>query len=182
MAALDASDGGDFRGSGPDNGAVRLAAQSSPGSPCSASGGDSLYRAEITGGIVTTCPVLLNDVLPSKTGQNPAPTAQAVGDRCTSLKPAGSIVTLHRRRHAHAGEPGSCQLVLLPVVVDASTGAPSWPTAGSGDVRVVGLSWWVVTAVTQGGKEVDAVYVGDAATDSSAAGPLPGACHAQLTG
>jgi len=90
---------------GPDNGAVRLAAQSSPGFPCSASGGDSLYRAEITGGIVTTCPVQLNDVLTTKN-----------------------------------------------------------------------------TAVTQGGKEVDAVYVGDAPTDASAAGPLQGAYHAELTG
>jgi hypothetical protein len=47
---------------------------------------------------------------------------------------------------------------------------------------VVGFSWWVVTAVTQGGKEVDAVYVGDAPTDASAAGPLQGAYHAQLAG
>jgi hypothetical protein len=67
-------------------------------------------------------------------------------------------------------------------VVDASNGASTWPTAGSGDVRVVGFSWWVVTAVTQGGKEVDAVYVGDAPTDASAAGPLQGAYHAQLAG
>jgi hypothetical protein len=67
-------------------------------------------------------------------------------------------------------------------VVDASNGASTWPTAGSGDVRVVGFSWWVVTAVTQGGKEVDAVYVGDAPVTSSAGATLPSAYTAQLTG
>jgi Flp pilus assembly protein TadG len=167
---------------GPNNGAVRLAAQSSPGSPCSASGGDSLYRAEIAGGSVTTCPVQLNDVLTTKTGQNAGPTTQGVGDRCTSLQPASSIVTFTADGTPTLLQPDSCQLVLLPVVVDASTGAPTWPTTGSGDVKVVGFSWWVVTAVTQGGKEVDAVYIGNAPTDPSAAGPLPSAYHAQLTG
>ena len=40
----------------------------------------------------------------------------------------------------------------------------------------------MITAVLQGGKEVDAMYVGDAPTDPFAGGTLSGAFQAQLTG
>jgi hypothetical protein len=87
---------------------------------------------------------------------------------------AGSQVTLR--------DPTSCQLVLLPVVVNTQNGSSTFPATGSGTVTVVGFSWWIVTAVKQGGKEVDAVYVGPAPTDPNAQSSLPSAYQARLTG
>ncbi|HET6850021.1 MAG TPA: pilus assembly protein TadG-related protein [Gaiellales bacterium] len=173
---------------GPNNGALRLPAWDTGSSTCSTSGlsggGASLYAAEVSGG-VTVCPVKINDVLGTKTGQNSGPTTQAVTDRCggAALQPVSSIVSFPAGGTPNLLKPASCQVVLLPLVVDANTGNPVWPTTGSGNVRVVGFSWWVVSAVKNGGKEVDAVYVGDAPiTATTSGGSLPAAYTAQLTG
>jgi Flp pilus assembly protein TadG len=173
--------------SGPNNGALRLAAWDTASATCTTGsanglGGSALYRAEIGGGVLTTCPVFLGDRIYTEPGQNTGPTTQGVTSRCGStLQPVSNIVSFSASLAPTLLQPGSCQLVLLPVVVDDSTGASTWPT-GIGPVRVVGFSWWVITAVLQGGKEVDAVYVGDAPVTSSAVGSLPSAYTAQLTG
>lgn len=173
--------------SGPNNGALRLPGWDTASSTCTTGsvnglGGASLYRAEVGGGVITTCPVLVNDVLQTKTGQNTGPTTQGVTNRCGNiLQPATTIASFPSMGTPSILQPASCQLVLLPVVVDANTGASTWPKTGSGDVRVVGFSWWVITAVLQGGKEVDAVYVGDAPVTAGAPGSLPAAYTAQLT-
>jgi Flp pilus assembly protein TadG len=174
---------------GPNNGALRLAGWDTGSGTCSAStvnglGGASLYAAEIGGG-VTVCPIKVNDVIATKTGKNSGPTTQAMTDRCAgaNLEPASSVVSFTANGTPTLVEPASCQLVLLPTVVDADTGNPVWPVQGSGQVRVVGFSWWVVSAVVNNGKEVDAVYVGDAPISISSQGnTLPGAYTAQLTG
>ena len=79
-------------------------------------------------------------------------------------------------------QPASCQLVLLPIVEDASNGAAVWPTQGHTGVRVIGFSWWVISKVISPGNQVDAVYVGAAETDPNAGGSLPPAYSTQLTG
>jgi Flp pilus assembly protein TadG len=173
--------------SGPNNGALRLAAWDTASATCTTGsanglGGAALYSAEIGGGVLTTCPVLVNDVVSTKTGQNTGPTSQGVTTRCGALQPVSTIVSFAASGNPTLVRPGSCQLVLLPTVVDASSGASTWPKTGSGDVRVVGFSWWVISAVLQGGKEVDAVYVGDAPVTSSAGATLPSAYTTQLTG
>ena len=173
--------------SGPNNGALRLPAWDTSSTQCTTGsvngvGGSALYTAEVAGGVVTTCPVKLNDVLGTKTGQNTGPTTQGVASRCNGLQSPSSIVTFSANGTPTLQQPGSCQLVLLPVVVDANTGASSWPKTGNGDVRVVSFSWWVISAVLQGGKEVDAVYVGEAPVDPTSGSPLPAAFQAQLTG
>jgi Flp pilus assembly protein TadG len=173
---------------GPNNGALRLPGWDTATSTCSATsanglGGAALYTAEITTGVVTTCPVLLNQVLGTKTGQNAGPTTQGVTSRCRpSLQSPSAIVSFNASGTPTLIQPGSCQLVLLPVVVDAVTGASVWPQTGSRDMRVVGFSWWVISAVVGQGQEVDAVYVGDAPVTSSAGATLPSAYTAQLTG
>jgi Flp pilus assembly protein TadG len=169
---------------GPNNGALRLAAWDVSSKTCSASGGANLYAAEVSGA-VTVCPVKVNDVIGTKTGQNSGPTTQAVTDRCggAALQPVSTIASFPGSGSPSLLKPASCQVVLLPLVIDATTSNAVWPTTGSGNVRVVGFSWWVVSAVKNGGKEVDAVYVGDAPITSSSSGnTLPAAYTAQLTG
>jgi Flp pilus assembly protein TadG len=164
--------------SGPNNGSISLPAWD--GTSCSLSNGASLYRAEIDGS-ASTCLVKLNDVIDTKSGQNTGPTTQGVGSRCGTLKPASTIVSFAANGTPTLLQPASCQLVLLPTVLDNASSLPVWPS-GNGKVKVVGFSWWVITAVLQGGKEVDAVYVGDAPTDPFSGGALSGAFQAQLTG
>ena len=173
--------------SGPNNGALRLAAWDDGSAQCSSStangyGGASLYQAEVTGGLLTTCPVKVGDVIATKTGQNTGPTQSGVSARCPTLVSPTSVVSFPGIGSPSILQPASCQLVLLPTVVDDSTGNPVWPKSGSQDIRVTGFSWWVISAVAQGGKEVDAVYVGPAPITSSSQGSLPSAYQAQLTG
>ena len=47
---------------------------------------------------------------------------------------------------------------------------------------MVGFSWWVIKDYANGGKIVDAVYVGPAQTDPNPTNSLPSAYHPQLTG
>ena len=51
-----------------------------------------------------------------------------------------------------------------------------------GQVKVVSFSWWILKDYTNGGKVVDAVYVGAAQTDPSLGNTLPPAYIPQLTG
>ena len=173
--------------SGPNFGSIRLPAWDTASQTCTTGGvtggGANLYASEVSGS-VTVCPVKIDDVIATKTGGNSGPTTQAVSDRCggAALQPASAIASFPAMGSPNLLKPASCQVVLLPVVVDASNGNPAWPTTGSGDVRVVAFSWWVVTAVKNQGKEVDAVYVGDAPiTATSSGSSLPGAYTAQLT-
>jgi Flp pilus assembly protein TadG len=164
--------------SGPNTGSISLPAWN--GTSCGLSSGASLYRDEIDGS-AGTCLVKLNDVIDTKSGQNTGPTTQGVNSRCGTLKPASTIVSFAANGTPTLLQPASCQLVLLPTVLDYPSSLPVWP-GGGGQVKVVGFSWWVITAVLQGGKEVDAMYVGDAPTDPFAGGALSGAFQAQLTG
>jgi len=170
-------------GSTANNGSLRLAAWDSSTQTCVGdNGGAAIYNAEITGGQISTCPVKVGDLEPVKTGVQAGPTRQAVDARCPSMQPASSVVTFPGVGTPTILQPASCQFVLLPTVVDDSTGLPSWPTGGNGNMRVTGFSWWVITGYQQSGKEVDAVYVGVAPITASTAGGLPAAYVAQLTG
>jgi Flp pilus assembly protein TadG len=167
--------------SGPNNGSIRLPAWDASKNTCADNGGSSTYTQEIAGS-VSACLVQLDQVVQTKTGQNTGPTTSGVGTRCGSLNAVSSIVSFGGMGQVNLIQPDSCQLVLLPVVEDANTQAAVWPTKGSGDVRVVGFSWWVIKQVVSGGKEVDAVYVGPANTDPTAGGSLAPAYSTQLTG
>jgi Flp pilus assembly protein TadG len=166
---------------GPNNGAIRLPAWDSSSASCVDSGGSSLYRDELAGTAVA-CMLALDQVVKTNTGQNTGPTTQGVSSRCGSLQPASSIVSFGGMGQVTLIQPASCQLVLLPLVEDASNGAAVWPIQGSADVRVIGFSWWVISKVVAPGNQVDAVYVGPAETDPTAGGSLPPAYSTQLTG
>jgi hypothetical protein len=171
-----------IKGDTANNGSIRLPAWDTSSMQCVGdNGGASIYDAEITGGQITTCPVRVGDVFPTKPGVSAGPTQQAFNARCPSPQPASSIVSFPGAGTPTILQPSSCQLVLLPTVLDDQTSLPVWPQ-GQGDVRVVSFSWWVLTGVQQGGKEVDAVYVGVAPITATTANGLPSAYDAQLTG
>jgi len=172
--------------SGPNNGAVRLPAWDTATSACTTGnvnglGGAQLYQAQITGGIVTTCPIIVNQVLDTKTGQNTGPTSAGIDARCSPLQAPSTIATFNGGGVTLL-QPNSCQLVLLPVVINNQDGSNNWPGQGSGQVKVVSFSWWIIKDYTNGGKIVDAVYVGAAQTDPSVGNTLPPAYIPQLTG
>jgi hypothetical protein len=171
--------------SGPNNGAVRLPAWDTATSVCTTGnvnglGGAQLYQAQITGGIVTTCPITVNQVIDTKTGQNTGPTSAGIDARCSPLQAPSTIATFNGG--VTLLQPNSCQLVLLPVVINNQDGSNNWPGQGSGQVKVVSFSWWILKDYTSGGKIVDAVYVGPAQTDPSLGDTLPPAYIPQLTG
>jgi len=172
--------------SGPNNGAVRLPAWDTATSACTTGnvnglGGAQLYQAQITGGVVTTCPIIVNQVLDTKTGQNTGPTSAGIDARCSPLQAPGTIATFNSGGVTLL-QPNSCQLVLLPVVINNQDGSNTWPPQGAGQVKVVSFSWWIIKDYTNGGKIVDAVYVGAAQTDPSVGNTLPPAYVPQLTG
>ena len=172
--------------SGPNNGAVRLPAWDTGTSACTTGnvnglGGAQLYQAQITGGVVTTCPIIVNQVLDTKTGQNTGPTSAGIDARCSPLQAPGTIATFNSGGVTLL-QPNSCQLVLLPVVINNQDGSNTWPPQGAGQVKVVSFSWWIIKDYTNGGKIVDAVYVGAAQTDPSVGNTLPPAYVPQLTG
>ncbi len=166
---------------GPNNGAIRLPTWDVSSSTCRDAGGSALYRSEIDG-TVAPCALQLQQVVATDTGVNAGPTTQGVNGRCATLQSPSSIVSFGGLGQVDILQPASCQLVLLPVVEDAVTGAATWPIKGSGGVRVVGFSWWVISKVVSPGNEVDGVYVGVANADPSAGGSLPPAYVSQLTG
>ena len=164
---------------GPNNGAIRLPGWD--GTSCSDPGGSSLYRNELAG-TTTPCMLALDQVIKTDTGQNTGPTTQGVNNRCGSLQPTSSIVRFGGLGQVTVLQPASCQLVLLPLVEDASNGTAVWPTQGNAGVRVMGFSWWVISSVVAPGNQVDAVYLGPAEPDHNAGGSLPPAYSTQLTG
>ena len=171
--------------SGPNNGAVRLPAWDTASSACTTGnvnglGGASLYQAQITSGIVTTCPIIVNQVIDTKTGNNTGPTSAGIDARCNPLQFPSSIATFNSG--VTLLQPNSCQLMLLPVVINNQDGSNNWPGQGSGQVKVISFSWWILKDYTNGGKVVDAVYVGAAPTDPSLGSTLPPAYIPQLTG
>ena len=171
--------------SGPNNGAVRLPAWDTATSTCTTGnvnglGGASLYQAQITGGVVITCPLTINQVISTKTGQNTGPTSAGIDARCSPLQAPSTIATFGSG--VTLLQPNSCQLVLLPVVINNQDGSNNWPGQGSGQVKVVSFSWWILKDYANGGKIVDAVYVGPAQTDPSLGSTLPPAYIPQLTG
>jgi Flp pilus assembly protein TadG len=170
--------------SGPNDGAVRLPALDTGSQTCTTGnvnglGGSALYKAQITGGIVNTCAITLNQVISTDTGNNTGPTSQGINARCSSLQPPTTIASFSPVKIL---QPTSCQLVLLPVVINAQNGSNNWPQQGSGQVKVVSFSWWIIKDYANGGKIVDAVYVGPAPTDPTITNALPGAYTAALTG
>jgi hypothetical protein len=171
--------------SGPNNGAVRLPAWDTGSSTCTTGnvnglGGAALYTAQIQGGIVTTCPITINQVIGTKTGNNTGPTSQGIDNRCSTLAAPSTVVNFSTTPLSVL-QPNSCQFVLLPVVVNAQDGSNNWPGTGSGNVQVVGFSWWIIKDYASGGKIVDAVYVGPAPTDPTDT-TLPPAYEPELTG
>ena len=83
--------------SGPNNGAIRVPAWDTASSTCTANtvngmGGSQLYTAEIQGGIVTTCTLIIGQVIDTKTGNNTGPTSQGIDNRCPALQTATAIV------------------------------------------------------------------------------------------
>ena len=170
--------------SGPNDGAVRLPALDTGSQTCTTGnvnglGGSALYKAQITGGIVTTCAITLNQLISTDTGNNTGPTSQGINARCSSLQPPTTIASFSPVKIL---QPTSCQLVLLPVVINAQNGSNNWPQQGSGQVKVVSFSWWIIKDYANGGKIVDAVYVGPAPTDPTVNSSLLGAYTASLTG
>jgi Flp pilus assembly protein TadG len=142
-------------GSSPNNGAVSL--NTWTGTGCSGTSGGSDYRDEISGA-KSLCPVSIGDLAPVKTGQNAGPTAQGITTRITSWDPVSAIATVGLNGAATVIKPTSPQLVLLPVVVNATDGSSTWPS-GSGNVQVVGFALFVITGYTNQGKQVNGEYI-----------------------
>jgi hypothetical protein len=111
---------------------------------------------------------------------NTGPTSAGIDDRCNPLQAPSTIATFGSG--VTLLQPNSCQLVLRPVVINNQDGSNTWPGQGSGQVKVVSFSWWILKDYASGGKIVDAVYVGPAATDPSLGSTLPPAYIPQLTG
>jgi hypothetical protein len=119
-------------------------------------------------------------VIDTKTGNNTGPTSAGIDARCSPLQAPSTIATFGSS--VTLLQPNSCQLVLLPVVINNQDGSNTWPTQGSLQVKVVSFSWWIIKDYTNLGKIVDAVYVGPAATDPSLGSTLPPAYIPRLTG
>jgi len=143
----------------PNNGALSLNGKDSNGN-CQGTSGANDYSNEINGAL-EVCDVSVGDTIPVKTGQNTGPTKQGIDQRITSWDPLSAIVQFTANGQATILKPNSPQLVLLPVVLNAQDGSTNWPS-GSGNVRVVGFAYFVLTqpGYTQGGKQVLGTFVG----------------------
>jgi len=143
----------------PNNGALSLNGKDSNGN-CQGTSGANDYSNEINGGL-QVCDVSVGDTIPVKSGQNAGPTKQGIDQRITSWDPLSAIVQFTQNGQANILKPNSPQLVILPVVVNAANGSNVWPN-GSGNVRVVGFAFFVLTSpgYTQGGKQVLGTFVG----------------------
>ena len=95
--------------------------------------------------------------MPLKTGQNTGPTRQGIDTRITSWAPVSSIVTIGPNGTATILQPNSPQLVILPIIEDM-TGGTIFPS-GSGQVRIVGFAYFVITGYSNGGKTVTGTFV-----------------------
>jgi Flp pilus assembly protein TadG len=142
-------------GSSPNNGALSL--NTWTGTTCTGTSGANDYKNEISGA-TSICPVSIGDLEPVKTGQNSGPTAQGIDTRITTWDPVTAIASIAQNGSATIIKPTSPQLVLLPVVVNATDGSSTWPS-GSGNVRVVGFALFIITGYSQHGKQVDGEYI-----------------------
>ena len=145
-------------GTSPNNGALSLPVKS--GTSCTGTSGGSDYKNTINGSTLS-CDVSVGQLVDVKTGQNTGPTGQGIDARVTSWKTLDQIVTLTSGGQATILLPNSPQLLLLPVVENATNGSSVWPS-GSGQVRVVGFAWFVLTqpGYTNGGKTVLGTFIG----------------------
>jgi len=145
-------------GTSPNNGALSLPVKS--GNSCSGTSGGSDYKNTIKGSTLS-CDVAVGQLVDVKTGQNTGPTAQGIDARVTTWKTLDQIVSFTSGGQATILLPDSPQLLLLPVVENAANGSSTWPS-GSGQVRVVGFAWFVLTqpGYTNGGKTVLGTFVG----------------------
>ena len=152
--------------SSPNNGAVSLLSKDGNGN-CQSTSGANDYSNEINGSL-QACDVSVGDSLPVKTGQNSGPTKQGITQRITTWDPLTAIVQFTNGGQANVIKPDSLQLVILPVVVNAADGSTNWPS-GSGNVRVVGFAYFVLTSpgYANGGKTVLGTFVGLQATNTS---------------
>jgi Flp pilus assembly protein TadG len=146
----------------PNNGALSLPIKNSSGT-CQGTTGGSDYSNSIAGpsaGGNAACDVSVGQVVPVKTGQNTGPTKQGIDTRVTTWDPIGAIVQFTANGQAVILKPNSPQLVMLPVVEDMAGGS-TWPS-GSGNVKVVGFAYFVLTqpGYTNGGKTVLGTFVG----------------------
>ena len=150
----------------PNNGALSLNGKDSSGN-CQGSSGANDYSNEINGNL-QACDVAVGDTIAVKTGQNSGPTKQGIDQRITSWDPITAIVSYTSNGYANILKPNSPQLVLLPVVVNAANGSTTWPN-GSGNVKVVGFAYFVLTqpGYAQGGKQVLGTFVGLQTNNSS---------------
>ena len=110
-----------------------------------------------------------------KPGQNAGPTRQGIDTRITNWKPINQIVDYSDPAHARVLDSSSKQLVLIPIVEDPN-GGTNWLN-GSGQVRVIGFAWFVITGppgYTANGKTVTGTFVGleDPATAGDQTGRL----------
>ena len=103
--------------SGPNNGSISLPAWN--GTSCGLSSGavavprrDRRQRRHLPGQARTT-------VIDTESGQNTGPTTQGVNSRCGTLKAANTIVSFAANGTPTLLQPTSCQLVLLPTVLDS---------------------------------------------------------------
>jgi Flp pilus assembly protein TadG len=143
----------------PNNGAVSINGKDVNGN-CQGTSGANDYSNEINGSL-QVCDVSVGDVLPVKSGQNSGPTKQGITQRITTWDPISAIVQFTQNGQANILKPNSPQLVILPVVVNAADGSTTWP-GGSGNLRVVGFAFFVLTSpgYAQNGKQVLGTFVG----------------------
>jgi hypothetical protein len=142
-------------GSSPNNGAVSL--PSGSGAPCVYTSGATSYRDEITGALAV-CPLSVGQMVALKTGQNSGATAQGIDTRISSYQNVDQIAQVTASGGYIITSPTSPQLVRIPVVEDI-TGGSVWPS-GSGNVKVVGFAWAVITGYTNFGARVNVWIVG----------------------
>jgi Flp pilus assembly protein TadG len=127
---------------------------------CPVPNGANPYRDEISGAL-NACPISISEMLDVKPGQNAGPTRQGIDTRITNWKPLNQIVSFSDPAHATVLDASSKQLVLIPIVEDPN-GGTNWLN-GSGQVRVVGFAWFVITGppgYTSNGKTVTGTFVG----------------------
>lgn len=143
------------------NGALSLPYDS--GTACPVPAGANPYEEEI-GGTLNACPITIGEVIPIKPGNNAGPTRHGIDQRITSWESVSQVVQFGAGGFATIIDPTSP--VLVPIVEDPS-GATNWQN-GSGQVRVVGFAWFVLTGppgYTDNGKTVTGVFVNAQLTD-----------------
>jgi Flp pilus assembly protein TadG len=159
-------------GSSSNNGGLSLDLSSSGG--CAGAGGANDLRDTISGSDIA-CPVSVGQTIDTEPGNNTGPVAQGLNTRITNWKTFSQIVQATANGQYTLLDPGSPQLVLIPVVLNTS-GGTTWPD-GAGQVKVVGFAWFVITGcgnpsiqgncTNSDGKYVNGTFVGLSDSGSS---------------